>query len=324
MALLRHLGGVAGRIGVRFVVLKGGALHALRLVRAAERPLSDVDLLLAPADGKRLHEELLGEGWTVFDAPVCEWHLPQLVHEAWPALEIHDALDGITRDGTSWATFADLEEEGALEPLPAAGPSAFVPTREVLAAHAVAHGFLHHGLVPLVYPLRRVFDDLRVLGVLEAPDEAFLAGPGRWIGKGLTRGEIVTILRLSRRLARGEEVASDSPPTPESRLLLHVDRCAGDPLYRNAFRLRQVHALAGGLSLRGVARNVAGTLFLSRAEVDARYGPPRHAWGYPLRQLLRPLDLALRLGRYAGAWLRLRVRGEEPPPDRARAPRAGG
>ena len=126
-----------------------------------------------------------------------------LKHSFWPALELHDQLSGVSLDGKSWVGFADLVNGGGAEPFPAAGPAVFVPTREFLAAHAVAHGFFHHGAVAIGYQLLRVFDDLAALGVLEGTDDEFLAGPGRWMKRGLAREEILTILRLARRLARG-------------------------------------------------------------------------------------------------------------------------
>jgi Uncharacterised nucleotidyltransferase len=314
VGLVRHLGSIAEKLGVRFVVLKGGALHVLRIVGADARPMCDLDILLAPRDAARLYDVLVSGGWTAFGCPRGEDHLPPLRHPTWPALELHDQLSGLSLDGRSWVTFADVEEAGAMEPLPAAGSAAFVPTREFLAAHAIAHGFFHHGTVPISYPLQRVFDDLRALDVLEAPDEVFLAGPGRWMKRGLPPEDVLTILHLGRRLAHGEDVAADVPSTPESRLLEHVHRSAKDPLYREALRLRTFRLLSGTGSnpARTFVTRSWNALFLSRDQVVAIYGRQKHWWGYPLRQFLRPLDLALRVGRYSLAWLRMRARGEEP------------
>jgi hypothetical protein len=322
--LVHLLGSIAEELGVRFVVLKGAALHVLRFVRADARPMCDVDILLSPADAARLNGELVSRGWKEAGFHRGEDHLPPLRHPAWPALELHDQVSGLSRDGVAWVTFADLEEAGAMEPFPAAGPFAFVPSSEFLVAHAIAHGFFHHGGVPIGYPLLRVFDDLRALDVLETPDEEFLAGPGRWMKMGLPPKDLLTILHLGRRLAREEDVSADTPSTPESRLLEHVHRSAKDPLYRKALRLRSIHILAGtgSKSVRTFVTNAWNVLFLSHDQVDMIYGRPKHGWGYPLRQFLRPLDLVLRVGRYSLAWLRLRARDESLPPiSRAGVPR---
>jgi hypothetical protein len=314
--LVRHLGSVAEEIGVRFVILKGAALHALRLVQADARPMCDLDVLLSREDAARLNEVLVARGWKAREMHRGEDHLPVLTHPVWPALELHDQLGGVSLDGRSWVTFADLENGRVLEPFPVAGPAVFVPTREFLAAHAIAHGFFHHGTVAIGYRLHRVFDDLAALGALETTDEEFLAGPGRWMRRGLAREEIVTILRLSRRLARGENVGADVPATPESRLLEHVQRSERDPTYRKALRLRSLHGFGGtGRDRIGAFLSTSWHVtLLSRDQVDLIYGPPKHEWGYTVRQVLRPFDLLLRVARYSLASLRLRARGESLPP----------
>ena len=313
--LVRHLGSVAEGIGVRFVVLKGAALHALSFVKANARPMCDLDVLLSPEGAARLNDTLVSQGWEARGGPCGEDHLPVLKHPFWPALELHDQLNGVSRDGKSWVRFADLVNGGGVEAFPAGGSAVFVPTREFLAAHAIAHGFFHHNSIGVGYQLHRVFDDLAALGVLEGTDDGFLAGPGRWMKRGLAREEILTILCLGRRLARSENVAADIPPTPESRLLEHVTRSEGDPLYRDALRLRTFQLLGGTghNRLRTFLGNSWHLTFLSRGQVDAIYGRPKHEWVYPVRQVLRPFDLALRVARYSVAWLKLRARGESPP-----------
>lgn len=310
--LVHHLVPFAQRLGIRFALLKGAALHLLGLVAADERPLSDLDVLLAPEAAVRLHAALRAEGFTAPDYPAEKHHLTPLHHPAWPPLELHVCLPGVTLDGTGWATFAQLEEAGALEPYPVAGPAVVVPSRELLAAHAVAHGFYQHGPAPATYPILKVFDDLAVLGFLDVPDEAFLAGPGRFVSRELTPAALGTILRLGRRLSRGEDVAADDPATSESRLLAHITRGTDDPDYRQGLRLTQVRALfAGPAPLRSFLRELLRAVVLTRDQVDAIYGPPRRWWGYPLRQLMRPADLAVRFIRYALAGRRAR-RGAPP------------
>jgi hypothetical protein len=49
------------------------------------------------------------------------------------------------------------------------------------------------------------------------------------------------------------------------------------------------------------ARSVLDAVFLSNAQIDAIYGPPRHPLGYLGRRLARPFDLLRRLGRYSAS-----------------------
>jgi hypothetical protein len=47
-------------------------------------------------------------------------------------------------------------------------------------------------------------------------------------------------------------------------------------------------------------------VFLTRAQIDAIYGTPRHRLGYLGRRLARPFDLVRRLGSYGARALRVR------------------
>ena len=98
-------------------------------------------------------------------------------------------------------------------------------------------------------------------------------------------------------------------------MLEHVTRSEGDPLYRKALRLRRFQLLGGTghNRLRTFVVNSWHITFLSRRQVDATYGRPKHDWVYPVRQLQRPFDLVLRVARYSVARLKLRDRGESPP-----------
>ena len=63
-----------------------------------------------------------------------------------------------------------------------------------------------------------------------------------------------------------------------------------------------------------LARAVLGAVFLSDAQIDAVYGPPRNRLGYLGRRLARPFDLLWRLGSYGARWARLRRRAAYTPP----------
>jgi len=54
-------------------------------------------------------------------------------------------------------------------------------------------------------------------------------------------------------------------------------------------------------------RSVLSAVFLTRSQIDAIYGPPRHPLGYLGRRLARPFDLLRRLGRYSARTVRLRL-----------------
>lgn len=307
--LVRQLAPVAEGLGIRFALLKGAALHLTRRVRPGERRMSDLDVLLGAQEALQMRDALVARGWRSVDHPRNPQHLPPLLHPRWPTLELHDSVFGLTANGRSFATFGELDAAGALEPLPAFGPAVLVPTRDVLAAHTVVHAFYQHAVEPPFYPNLRAYDDLSALGLLERPEEEFLAGPGRWVWPALSPAQLRTILALGRRLARGEEVAADAPPTPESRLLDHITRRQVDPDYQEALRLNAFRLMVGGPTpVRALLGYAWRFTFITRDQVDSIYGPQKSTWAYAFRRFFRPVDLVLRVGRYSRARLRLRAR----------------
>jgi len=66
-SLLAGIDAQAGQVGIPFVPLKGEALHTLGLYAAGERPMADIDLLLAPAHLAPMTQVLAGLGYR----PIC-------------------------------------------------------------------------------------------------------------------------------------------------------------------------------------------------------------------------------------------------------------
>jgi Uncharacterised nucleotidyltransferase len=86
---------------------------------------------------------------------------------------------------------------------------------------------------------------------------------------------------------------------PEAVLLRHALAGRLDAGYAASLRLALFRRVPSDApEAARLARAVAGTVWLSRAQVDALYGPPRRRLGYLGRRLRRPLDLLARLGRY--------------------------
>ena len=125
---------------------------------------------------------------------------------------------------------------------------------------------------------------------------------------GDVAGEEVAAARgLAAALAAG-----GLPPAESGAALLLAHALAGrlDPDYAAAQRL---DLFAAQPSDRPRATRWAGTLWrtlvLTRGQIDAVYGPPRHPGGYLLRRLARPFDLLVRFLRYRASRRRLARRG---------------
>jgi hypothetical protein len=165
LALVESVRSVARAAGIPFVVLKGLALEALRLVPAGARPTADLDLLVPLERIAELQRRMLADGWTVSESLELEQHLHPLVHPSLGMTEIHRVLLGVRLPGSRRSVdFAALESAGLLQPLPGLPDGVFAPTRPVLLAHSLVHGLVQHGSAPSSYPAFRVLGDVADLG----------------------------------------------------------------------------------------------------------------------------------------------------------------
>jgi hypothetical protein len=111
----------------------------------------------------------------------------------------------------------------------------------------------------------------------------------------------------------GQGVRSSGAPLSRSAgegaalLLRHILAGRLAPDYASALRLSLFRAQPSDRqpAVR-LIRSVLGAVFLSRAQIDAIYGPPSHPLGYLGRRLARPFDLLVRLGSYGARTFRLR------------------
>jgi hypothetical protein len=219
-----------------------------------------------------------------------------------------DHLGRLAPDDDEARLARDVNEGGFATDGHADGLATLAPVAAV--AHALVHGIAQHGWSPLAYSLFKMFGDLVDLGFGGAAGAALGAAAGPWVAGELTAGELAAARGLCAALAAGDDLGGwgDSPAV-EAALLRHALAGRLQPPYERALKLglfrRQPsdHAEAGRL-----ARSLLATLWLSRDQVDAIYGPPRHRLGYLARQLARPFDLLARLGRYGGRALALRRR----------------
>src|SRR5205085_1762038 len=181
------------------------------------------------------------------------------------------------------------------------------PEPEVLAAHALVHGLGQHGYWPASYPLLKMVADLIDLDALG--DRAL-----SWVARDVPPPEALAARRLVRRLTAGEDPAGWEEGDEEV-LLRHLLAGRLDPGYEQALRLGLFRPQPSERSRPvQLARAVLGAAFLTDAQIDAVYGPPRTRLGYLGRRLARPFDLLRRLGSYGARWARLRRAGGYTPP----------
>ena len=319
LALAREVAAAAAAVGTPVALLKLAALVASGAVRPGSRPACDVDLLAPAAGAERLHAALCGRGWSPSALLAGDHQLPALAAPAGEAVELHLHLPGVrlgaqpgvrlgarpsVRLGGRSATFEDLERAGLLAPLAGWPAGCRLPSPEVLAAHALAHGIAQHGFAPDAYSQLKMVADLIDLGGLDGTSPS-AAGVAALVAADVSAAEVDAARRLAAALAAGEDfaarLAAPEEVAGEVALLRHALAGRLDPRYRAALKLGLRPQPGDGPRALAVARALWSTIFLSRAQVDAIYGRPAGPWGYLGRWLARPFDLAFRLVAYGRA-----------------------
>lgn len=188
--------------GIEVILLKGAALAYSTYGSFSERPMSDVDLLVHPADAQRARDLLLSSAWAHrFDDDVDDLyegmhHLPPLVDTRTPALQVgldlHTELFAEHRSPYRFDA-ADLWLEA--RPVPGLPARAFVSSLENHLLHAALHHAWSHRLTGAAW---RTFRDITAIvhqqafswdRFLEKVRQAGAADPTYWS------------LRLARALA---------------------------------------------------------------------------------------------------------------------------
>ncbi|HVS13049.1 MAG TPA: nucleotidyltransferase family protein [Thermoanaerobaculia bacterium] len=301
---------VLQRAGLAPVLLKFVALSARGCLAEGARAASDVDLLLDEHSGRVARGALLAEGFVELGGPGEQHHLPAVAHPRGAVVEIHTATLGV-RLGARSASASELERAGLLEAAGGAWRGARLPTREVLVAHALAHGLAQHGLSPRAYPLLQPWADLADLDwPADRADRAAEVEPIRALLRGtLADDEVAAAAELALRLrvADSELLAGVAADGAAATLLHHLVWGLLDHRYGDALRVRAVtEPLSDDSSSRALLRAVRRALWPSQDELAAIYGRPRERVGLWLR-LYRPLDLVGRSVR--SAWSATRLGG---------------
>lgn len=305
-AAARRVAEVAVPLDLPLAFLKFMALETTGVLAAGSRDACDVDVLAPEDRAGELWQALVAAGWRGSGLPDAEHQLPALKDPEGGVVEVHRLLPGVRLAGSASATFAVLDRQGLLAPLPLDWPGRSVaPAPEVQAAHVLVHGLGQHGYWPASYSLLRMMADLIDLDALT--DRAVA-----WVEKDVSAAEAEAVRALCTTLAAGK-----NPEGNEEILLRHMLAGRLDPDYEKSLRLGLFQAQPTDRSRPvQLVRAILGAVFLADAQIDALYGRPRTRLGYFGRRLARPFDLLLRLGRYSLRWVRLwgKARGYTPPP----------
>lgn len=310
-ALLREVAAVAAEREIPLVLLKFAALEAGGTLAPGARTACDLDVMAPPERVEELQAALLARGFRASGLPDSEHQLAAVLHPSGGVVEVHRLVPGVRPDGVRSATVVALSRAGLLEPAPGL-PGASLPAREVQMAHALVHGIGQHGFWPASYPLLRMCGDLIDLGFHSESTAPLAQRAARLVERDVAPAEVEAVRDLCRALAGGEEPAGKEPVGKEQKsgavLLRHILAGRLDADYESSLRLSLFRSQPSDRppGVR-VVRTALAAVFLSRAQIDAIYGRPRHPLGYLGRRLARPFDLLWRLWTYGARSLRLKL-----------------
>lgn len=305
-ALLREVAAVAAEREIPLVLLKFAALEMAGALAPGARTACDLDVLAPPDRVAALQAALLAGGFRSSGLPDSEHQLAALVHPLGGVVEVHRLIPGVRPDGGGSATVAALARAGLLEPAPGL-PGASLPAREVQMAHALVHGIGQHGFWPDSYPLLRMCGDLIDLGFQDEAAAPSAQRAVRLVERDVAPAEAEAVRGLCRALAAGTDLLS-ARGTGGEILLRHILAGRLDRDYASSLRLSLFRSQPSDRPpVVRMVRTAFATVFLSRAQIDAIYGRPRHPLGYLGRHLARPFDLLRRLWSYGARARRLKL-----------------
>jgi hypothetical protein len=223
LALERAVAGIddaAAVLEADHALIKGSALIRSKVVPLARRGACDVDVLVEATRAEDFHRTLQRRGFVPRNALDSLYHLPGLSDGAGGIIEIHRSIPdlNIPRPSTD-VTFSVLQRESLLKPAPGLSKHAHVPVRDLMVAHAIAHGIVHHGFLPLTYPLMKMMADLIDLGV--SADTRIESRIVEWLDPAISEAELAAIVAATRALVDCQFESIWHGDEPSSRLLRH-------------------------------------------------------------------------------------------------------
>ncbi len=302
---------VAAQSGIPIGFLKYAALELSGALSPGVRDASDLDVLAPEGREEELRDALAAAGFSICPGPGYEHQLAPQVHDRFGAVEVHRMILGVrplagSGDRRS-ATLDALLDAGLAVPCAKLPGTVFVPSAEVLAAHAAIHGLGQHGFEPSAYPALRTFADLIDLGWGGTAGRECAARIAPWLAEDLDAAEMDALVALTAELAAG--TARPNGEGPSSILLRHALAGRLDPGYAATLKLSLLARRPSERAPMGrKLAAVAAAIWPSETQLDAIYGRPAGWWRRLGRRLFRPFDLARRAARAAASARKVRGR----------------
>lgn len=274
--LVPELASATAAVAIPIVLLKFAALHAGGYLAEGSRAAGDVDVLVPESDAPRAARALVERGFFTSEAKLSDHHhWPPFHDRQGRVVELHTRLPGLRPPGENrFAGFDALQRAGGLVPAPGLGPGCHLLRRDLLAAHAIAHGLAQHGGAD-AYPVTRALAD--VIDVLPGGRRGRGLDAAEWIAEDVPSSELDAVLGLCDALERGDldSLEARRETSAEGALLQHVLASALDPDYRRSLAVGQLlHSVSDEPRWWRFLKTVQCLAWPTRAQLAARLGLP--------------------------------------------------
>lgn len=311
--LIPELAAAAAEASVPLVFLKFAGLYVGGYLAEGSRAAADIDVLVPERDVARATQMLTARGFFESTTTLADHHhAPPLHDREGRVVELHTRLPGLRAPGQRrFAGYDTLRAAGGLEPAPGLGPGCHVLRRDLLAAHALAHGFAQHGGAD-VYPVTRALAD--VIDVLPLGHRAAGLDAAPWVAAELPSAKLRVLLGLCDALEQGD---LDSLDDECQALLQHVLASALDADYRRSMAIDHLwHAPSDEPRWWRFLKTVQCLAWPTKGQLAARLGLPSPSLVNGRLRVAHVTDLARRLPELLRAAAQAK-RPRSPPPTTA-------
>jgi hypothetical protein len=293
MQAQQQIAEVAERLRIPLIVVKFGGLRLAGVISPGARVVADLDILLPKAQARGFWRALLTAGFLRTNTHEYPHQLEALVDPYGAVIDLHVHLPGVVVERGGFATADQLIARGLVS---RTRGTMFVPSADLLAAHAIVHALVQNRSTPQTYsPLRMLSDVMD----LRRTDPNVVHNAASYLAPELgTTCE--TLERLCAALAEGAFDGPSFDGTSEQTLLWHCLAARLDFDYAERLRAAGLaNKFRDGSSATEIARYIADLLYPAETALDFLYGPATGPFGRARRRLLRPVDLAIRAARRA-------------------------
>jgi hypothetical protein len=250
---------LAKRREIPCVLLKFAALRRYGVANVSTRPSIDLDLLVNDGDVEEWGRALEDAGAVQQKHWVPGYHPAVYCTPNGINVELHVRLPYLhTVAEARSVSLKELRDASLLSPIDPTTPYIFLPRKDFLAAHLIAHGLVQHVYAPTFYPSLRLLADMVDLGLWK--EDGLIEGTARWVVDDLPSEEIRGLAQLAKLAATGTIPNVVGSGEPAERVLYHLLASALDRTYQRKLRRKRLAQVLSDVGALETVRHLGRAL----------------------------------------------------------------